>query len=154
MLLVFGLIGAGACVYYAYRFKQRMNQYRQQVRITAPMPSGTQEVHPQPNPAPTTETAAPIDTEVATYPGATAAEGGGEMSMGGGAVKVQQFVTDNSVDKVVSFYKDKLGPKSMVQQTGDQALVQLAGSNGVISITITRDAASGKTKFSITRIGK
>jgi hypothetical protein len=156
LLLVFGLLAVGACAFFLYRAKQRVNQIERQARATFPMPTGTREVRPQPapSPAPSPEAAAPIATDVAVYPGATASEGGGETSMGGGAIKVQQYVTSDSVDKVVSFYKDKLGPKALVQQSNNQALVQLAGSNGMISIVISPDESSGKTKISITRIGK
>jgi len=154
VLVLLGLLSAGACVYMVYRAKQKVNQFEKQVHATFPMPVGTREVHTQPAapaPAPAQESATPIDPATLIYPGATAKEGA-SMAMGG--VQVQQYFTDDSVDKVLSFYKDKLGPKALVQETNGQALVQLAGPNGLFSITIAHDEASGKTKFSITRIGK
>ena len=36
------------------------------------------------------------------------------MSMGGTTIKSQEYTTDDSVDKVLAFYKDKLGPTAMV----------------------------------------
>jgi hypothetical protein len=92
--------------------------------------------------------------DVPIYPGATPTEAGGDMSMGAGVVKVQQYVTDDAVDKVVSFYKDKLGSSLTVQQSEGKAVLQLVGSAGLTNITVFRDDSAGKTKFSITRIGK
>jgi len=155
VLIFFSLLGVGACVYVFYRAKQRVNQLKNEARITFPTSPGTQEVRSEPEAQkPTRETTPTVDLEVPIYPDATPAAGGGEMSFGAGAFKVQQYLTDDSLDKVVSFYKDKMGPKALVQQSEGKALVQVAGSNGMVSITVAHDDASGKTKFTITRIGK
>ena len=154
VLILLGLLSAGACVYFVYRAKQRVNQFEKQARATFPMPTGTREVPTQPAApaqAPAQESATLIDPATLIYPGATAKEG---ASMAAGGFQVQQYVTDDSVDKVLSFYKDKLGPKALVQEINNQALVQLGGPNGLFTITIAHDEASGKTKFSITHIGK
>jgi hypothetical protein len=152
VLIFLGLLSAGACVYMVYRAKQRMSQFEKQVQTTFPVPTPQAPTQPgataQPSPQ---ELATPIDPATLIYPGAIAKEGA-SVAMGG--FQVQQYVTDDSVDKVLSFYKDKLGPKALVQETNNQALVQLGGPNGILSITIAHDQASGKTKLSITRIGK
>jgi hypothetical protein len=71
-----------------------------------------------------------------------------------GAVKVQQYLTDDPMDKVVSFYKDKLGPQASLQEKGGKAVLQVVGASGGTNITVFHDEATGKTKFSITSIGK
>jgi hypothetical protein len=76
------------------------------------------------------------------------------VEVGVGGVKVQQYSTIDSVDKVLAFYKEKLGSRAMVTQSGGAALVQVVGSNGVINVTIAADGGSGKTKFTITSIAK
>jgi hypothetical protein len=155
VLILFSLLGVGACVYVYYRARQKVNELRNEARITFPTSAGTQEVRSEPEAEKQNrETTPAVNLEVPIYPDATPAEGGGEMSFGAGAFKVQQYVTDDSVDKVVSFYRDKLGSKAVVQQSEGKAVVQVAGSNGLISITVAHDDASGKTKFTITRIGK
>jgi len=157
VLILFGLLSAGACVYFVYRAKQKMRQFETTIHSTLPMPTGTPQVPAQPG-APATAPGQPttpaVDTGVPAYPGATAAEGQGEMSLGVGGVKVQQYTTSDSVDKVVAFYKDKLGSTAMVTQSGQQALVQVVGSNGVINVVIASDAGSGKTKITISTIAK
>ena len=148
------LLGAGACVYMIYRAKQRVNQIESSVRSTFPMSTGTREVHIQQTPsAPSTEAAAPVvDMGVPIYPGATAKQGGGGLSMGG--LKIQQYLTDDSVDKVAAFYKDKLGAKAVFTESGGTASVQLAGSNGMISIAIAPNGDNGKTVLTITTMVK
>jgi hypothetical protein len=159
VLILFGVLSAGACVYFVYRTKQRINQFQKQVTATFPMPTATPGV-PGQSSAPTPgslpqglpqDSAAQIDPASLLYPGATAKEGA-SLAMGG--IQVQQYVTDDPMDKVLSFYKDKLGAKAMVQESDGHAVVQVGGTNGLVSISINRDAPSGKTKFSITRFGK
>ena len=157
VLILFGLLGVGGCVYFLYRAKQKMRQFETTIHSTFPVPAATPQV-PTPPGAPVTApgqpTAPAVDMGVPVYPGATATEGQGEMSLGVGGLKIQQYTTSDSVDKVVAFYKEKLGPNAMTTQSGNSALVQVGGSNGVINITIAPDSASGKTKFTITSIGK
>jgi hypothetical protein len=155
VLIFFTLLGVGACVYSIYRIKQKATELKNEARITFPSSAGTQEVRSEPEAQkPTSGTTPVLNLEVPIYPGATPAEGGGEMSFGLGGLKVQQYTTDDPPDKVVSFYRDKLGPKALVQESEGKAVIQVGGSNGLISITVVHDNASGKTKFTITRLGK
>lgn len=154
VFVLLGLVSAASCVYFIYRAKQKVTQIEKQARATFPVQTGTEGANNQPSApgqAPTQQSATTIDPATLIYPGATAKEG---ASLALGGFQVQQYTTDDSVDKVLSFYKDKLGPKALVQQTGKGALVQVGGQNGLVTITIARDEASGKTQLSITRIGK
>jgi hypothetical protein len=76
------------------------------------------------------------------------------MSLGATTVKTQQYITSDSVDKVVAYYKDKMGATARVIQSGDQAMVQVAGESGVITIGISPDKNSGKTKIAISNMTK
>ena len=157
LLIFFSLLGIGACVFVAYRIKQKATQFEKQVQTTFPMPTGTREVRTQPAAPPSSPDAAsatPIDMGVLIYPGATAKDGGSQMSMGAGGIKVQQYLTTDSVDQVATFYKDKLGSKAMMTMGGGSAQVQVGGSNGYISITISPGGGDGKTVISITSITK
>jgi hypothetical protein len=92
---------------------------------------------------------------VPVYPGATALEGGGQLSLGAGGIKVQQFTTSDSVDNVAAFYKDKLVAKEVVSLSPGTAMVQGMGANGVVTtVSIATDSGTGKTKFTITSIAK
>jgi hypothetical protein len=156
VFLLFSLLGVGACVYYAYKVKQRVNQIREQARITFPTARGTRELRTQPfNPAVPTPPAGPaVDTGVAVYPGATPWGGGTQVNGPTASMKAQEYTTSDSVDQVMAFYKDKLGSTAMVTQSGGQVVVQTLGANGEVTVGITSDAALGKTKITITSIGK
>ena len=161
VLIFFSLLSAGACVYFVYRAKQRVSQFEKQVRTTFPAPTGARQVPTQPGApveapgaAPAQGTAPVIDIGALGYPGATPAEGSGQLNLGVGGVKVQQSTTSDPADTVVAYYKAKLGPNAMVNQTGGSTVVQLLGSNGMINVTIVADQSSGKTKITVSSIGK
>lgn len=156
LFMFLGILGMGSCLYIGYRAKQRLNQFQRQVTTSFPMPSGTREVHTQPSsPAGSAnvQTGAVVDTGVPVYPGAVPAGGSGQMSLGTTTVKTQQYLSDDSVDKVVAFYKEKI-PAAQVIQSGNQAAVQSFGSGGVLTIGISPDSSSGKTKIAISNMTK
>ncbi len=154
LLIFFGVLSAGACVYVVYRAKQRVSQYEKQVRSSIAAQAHTGQPSTEPSaPASSGQTSAVVDTGIPVYPGAVALEGQNEV-LGMAGFKLQQYTTSDSVDQVLAFYKDKLGPNAMVTQSGNQASVHVVGSNAVITIAITVDNATGKTKIAITSIGK
>jgi hypothetical protein len=156
VFLLVSSLGVGACIYYAYKVKQRVSQFEKQARVTFPTATGTREVRIQPaTPAAPTPPAGPVvDTGVAVYPGATPWGGGSQMTMAGTSIKTQEYLTDDSVDKVLAFYKDKLGATAMVTESGGQAVLQVFGANGQTTVAIKPDPSTGKTKISISSIGK
>lgn len=157
VLVFLGLLSVGSCVYFIYRAKQRVTQFEKQVHATYPVPTATPQApaqtgtpaSPGPSPVPVVDLGVPI------YPGATASEGGGQLSLGAGGIKVQQFTTSDSVDKVAAFYKEKLGAKEVVSLSPGSAMVQGLGANGVVTtVTIATDSGTGKTQFTLTSIAK
>lgn len=76
------------------------------------------------------------------------------MTLGTISVKTQEYLTDDSVDKVLAFYKDKLGTNLMVRQAGGEAVVQLLGAKGQTTVAIKPDASTGKTKITINCMSK
>jgi hypothetical protein len=63
-------------------------------------------------------------------------------------------VTDDPLDKVLAFYKERLGSRITIQQAEGNAMFQLTTNEGITTVTMTRDEESGKTKINIARIGK
>jgi hypothetical protein len=145
ILLLLGLLSAGACVYFFYRTRQRIHQFQHQVNSSFPGSVAT------PGAPPNIGSAAGVDGSSLAYPGATA-KGGASLAMG--AYQMQQYVSDDPVDKVINFYKQKLGSKAYVQEAEGRAVLQVGGSDGAFNIVIAPDAAQGKTQITITRIGK
>jgi len=161
VLIFFSLLSAGACIYFVYRAKQRVSQFEKQVRTTFPTPTETKQPPNQPGApaeapgtAPVPGTAPIADMGALAYPGSTPAEGGGQLNLGVGGVKVQASTTSDSVDTVAAYYKTKLGSNAILNQTGGTTVVQLAGSNGFVTVTIVADQASGKTKITVSSIGR
>ena len=154
VLLFLGLLCVGAGVFYYYHYvKPKVAQVENTIR-SFPLPGATREVHTQPVvPAPSTADAtSPINLTVPDYPGATPVGDQVQQPVGPQTVGFQQYrqyTTSDSVDKVVAFYKDKLGPKAEVSQMANIATLSLTGSNGSIIISIMPDADSGKIKLAI-----
>jgi hypothetical protein len=152
ILIFFGVLSAGACVYFVYRAKQRVNQFEKQARARMNAPAGTWRIPEQPGTS-NQPSSSVVDAGIPVYPGAIATEGPSQV-LGMAGFKVQQYTTGDSVSQVVAFYKDKLGPGAVVMQSGDQASIRIAGSNAIVTIAVALDNAAGNTKIVVTRIGK
>ena len=101
------------------------------------------------------ETEASATAGVPTYPGATPTEGGGELSLGGvGGISAQEYVTTARADKVVTFYKEKLGSEAHLEQSGRNTEFTLNTDRGTTTVTITPDEDASKTKIAIAHMGK
>jgi hypothetical protein len=97
-----------------------------------------------------TFTAADLGTDI--YPGATAGQGGMRMSTPGGSWITGIFLTSDSKDQVVNYYKSKFGSDSGLMETGDTAILTLKKSEKEsVMVTITNKAGEndGKTKIAI-----
>jgi hypothetical protein len=95
-------------------------------------------------------TAEELGTEI--YPGAQSTTGGGRMSVAEVSVVTGVYLTSDSRDQVVSFYKSKLGSGASVYEFAQTATLSLRkGSRESIEIAIEAkpEENSGKTKISI-----
>jgi hypothetical protein len=157
LLIFFSLLGIGACVFMVYRIKRSVNRIEKHAQTRLHWPAGTRDLAlPPTTPVfssnPNVATTTPSEVGIPAYAGATALDGGEELLLGTEGFK--QYVTDDSIEKVLSFYKDKLGPTAMLQQSGNRAALQLAESDGLATVTITQGANSGKTKITIVSMKK
>ena len=84
--------------------------------------------------------------------------GGGQLSFGDKfQIRGQEFETDDSVDQVVAFYKEKYG-KEMTALEGDghhRLSINTGTSNQphIVTIDISSDLDSGKTRIGMSYIG-
>jgi hypothetical protein len=93
------------------------------------------------------------DLGVPIYPGAARREGGMTINGPNGSMVTVVYSTTDPVDKVVDFYKGKVGGNASVITTGTGAVISSSdqNKNGVI-ITIGADnSSSGGTKIAIMR---
>ncbi len=163
LLIVLGIfafvtvLGIGSCIYIGYRVKKKADQLKQTFKVdqsgksvTVTTPQGAITFGERKGAAALTEIGG-----VPPYPGSTPVEGGGEVSLGGKVgISGQEFETADPVNKVVAFYKEKLGPKAQVLESEGSAQFTLATDKGLSTVTIARNEEAGKTKISIGFMGK
>ncbi len=159
VLVVLTALGIGSCVYVAYRIKQRGAIIMQGTR-SGSMSYGTPEVQAEKGGEESevtgeSEAAAVSFKDVPPYPGSKRTGAGGNLGVAGFGIAGQEYVTPDSVDQVVAFYKDKLGKKLVVRETEGNATISFAAADGsMTTIIVSRDEEAGETKIKITRIGK
>jgi hypothetical protein len=87
------------------------------------------------------------------YPGAEPAKSGNmRMNIAGSSVVSASFVTSDPKEKVVDFYKDKLGSNSSTMDFGESAILTMKKSDqDSVSVTISQQANQneGKTQIHI-----
>jgi hypothetical protein len=86
------------------------------------------------------------------YPGAQSTSGGMRMDMPGGSVVTGVFLTSDSKDAVVTFYKSKFGADASVFDSADSAVISLKkGEKESVMVTVSsrQNENDGKTKIAI-----
>jgi hypothetical protein len=86
------------------------------------------------------------------YPGAETGKGGIKMNLPTGPMIAANYLTTDSKDKVIAFYKDKFGSKAQVMETGDGAIMTLKkSSTDTVMLTINQkpNRYDGKTQIHI-----
>jgi len=97
-----------------------------------------------------TYSAAELGTD--PYPGAQSTPGGMKMDTPGGSMVMGSFLTTDSKQQVIDFYKARFGGETSVMDTPDGAIVTFNKSKQEsIMVTITTNTArdQGKTRISI-----
>jgi hypothetical protein len=101
--------------------------------------------------ASTTQSVSSSDLGIAVYPGATQGKGGLHMTIAGKSMVSQTYLTSDSKDQVIAFYKDKAGPNAQVMSTDAGGVISVTNGNDALSITVLQNANSndGKTQITI-----
>lgn len=102
-----------------------------------------------------TYTAEELGTDV--YPGAQSGHGSMKMDLPGMKMVTGVFMTSDSKDQVVNFYKGKLGSGASVMDSAETTMITLGhGQQETVMVTITQDPArdEGKTKIAIVHTNK
>jgi hypothetical protein len=99
----------------------------------------------------TAQTFSASELGIAVYPGATQAKGGLHMTIAGKSMVSANFLTGDSKDQVIAFYKDKAGPGAQVMTTDSGGVISVTNGNDALSITVVQDANAndGKTRITI-----
>jgi hypothetical protein len=85
------------------------------------------------------------------YPGAIQQQGAVRVSTPNGTAITAAYVTSDSMDKVIDFYKSKLGSGASVYQSDKSAVLTLTSEDkkDSVMVTISNQDADGKTKIGI-----
>jgi hypothetical protein len=156
IFVLLGVAGMATCAYMAYRMKNRITD-----QIKVDEGKKTIEIPTPGGPITMGETSAETPTEIGgvpVYPGAKALSGGGQFSFGDKfQIGGQEFSTDDSVDQVVAFYREKYGKDLIeVQSEGHYRLSISSGSKEqphIVTIDVAPDADAGNTKITMSHLG-
>lgn len=151
--IVIGVLAIGSCFYIVHKVRQNVASIAERARPATGI-TGTPDMHLSDGGA-GSQAAAAATVDVPPYPGSTPTKSGGELSAGlSGSISAQEYETPDSVEKVLAFYKDKFGSKINIVETEGKSVFNFLSTNGMTTVTVTRDEGTDKTKINIARIGK
>lgn len=138
-----GILSFAGFSYFVYRASRivRLNHNGTAVELTTP--GGTFSAGDTPVSA--------SDVGVDLYPGANQQKGAVRISTPKGSTVTAVFETSDSLEKVLSYYRDKLGSGVSFYQSENSAVLTLADEEKKTSVmvTISSDKSDGKTKIAI-----
>lgn len=140
-----GIIGAGAFGFMVWRVSRAIHVSGPGGQVTMSTPSGSYTANPS-----KTYSASELGTDI--YPGAQPGHGGMTMDLPTGSMVTAVYVTSDSKDKVLDFYKSKFGSAASVFDTADGAVLTLTKSQQesvVVTITAKPSENDGKTQIAI-----
>jgi hypothetical protein len=139
-MMVVGVIGYGV-----WRVSRAVHVNRSTGETTISTSSGTFSANTSPKFTPDE-----LGTDI--YPGAQPGKGGLRMTLPTGPVVSASFLTSDSKDQVIAFYKNKFGSQAMTVDTGDGAVLTVNKSKqDSLMLTITQKSSQfdGKTQIHI-----
>ncbi len=140
-----GLIVGSIVAYGVYRVAHSIHKDADG-NITVTTPKGTISAN-------SSDTLTAADLGIAIYPGATEGKAGLRMNIAGKSMVTANFLTPDSPDKVMAFYKDKAGPNAQTVTTIAGGTITIQNGANSISVTVTQEPApNNKTQFTIVNI--
>lgn len=148
VLVVFvglGILGMGAFGFFVWRVAHSVHVSGSGSDVTLHTPGGTITANSN-----ETYTAADLGTDI--YPGATTGKGSMRMTLPTGSMVTAVYVTGDSKDQVLAFYKSKFGSDASIFDSGDgTVLTANKGQQESLVVTITKGSSEyeGKTQITI-----
>jgi zinc-ribbon domain len=140
-----GIIGAGIVAFTAWRVAHAIHLDANGENMTLHTPGGTISTNQS-----KTYSASDLGTDI--YPGAQSGHGSMKMDLPTGSMVTGVFVTSDSKDQVLDFYKSRFGSGASVIDTGETAILTLKkGEQESVMVTISarNSGTDGKTRISI-----
>jgi hypothetical protein len=148
VVLVFvglGILGAAAVGFTIWRVAHAVHVSGPNGQYTLDTPGGTITAN-----SGEAYSASDLGTDI--YPGAVSSKGGMKMTMPTGSSVTAIFLTSDSKDQVVSFYKGKFGSDATTLDFGPNAILTVKkGNDETVTVTVTANSAQngGKTQIAI-----
>jgi hypothetical protein len=142
-----GILGMGAVGYFAWRVAHavHLSASGSGSDVTIHTPGGTISTNSGEN-----FSAADMGTDI--YPGAITGKGSMRMTLPTGSMVTGVFLTGDSKDQVLTFYKGKFGSDASVFDSGDGTVLTVnKGDKESVVLTITKGTGddTGKTQITI-----
>ena len=145
VLVGLGILGAGAVGFTVWRVARAFHVNGKNGQVTLNTPSGSVTASNASN-----FTADELGTDI--YPGALSVRGGAKINLPGSSMVTAVYVTSDSKDKVLDFYKSRMGGGASVYDAEESAvLTAKKGDKESVMVTISSkpSEADGKTKIAI-----
>jgi hypothetical protein len=149
VLLVLGVMVLGVIGYGVWRVSRGFHKNADN-GVSINMPGGVISTNP-------TQKFTADELGTVIYPGAETGRGGVKMTLPTGPMVTATYLTTDSKDKVIAFYKDKLGSKVQVMESDSGAVMTLnKGGSDTVMVTVTQktNRYDGKTQIHIIHTSK
>jgi len=140
-----GILGAGAFGFMVWRVARSVHVSGPNGEVSVNTPGGSFTAN-------SNEHFSASDLGVDIYPGAESAKGGMRITLPTGSSVTAVFVTSDSKDQVVSYYKEKLGSQTSVFDSSNSAMLTAEKSKQeTVMVTVTPNSSEhdGKTQITI-----
>jgi len=139
-----GILGAGAFGFVVWRVAHAVHVSGSGKDFSVNTPGGTISAN-------SGETFTASDLGADVYPGATTGKGSMRMTLPTGTMVTGVFVTSDSKDQVVAFYKGKFGSSASVMESNEGAVLSFSKENESVVVTVTANSSEyeGKTQIAV-----
>lgn len=139
-----GILGAGAFGFFVWRVAHAVRVSESGKQVTLSTPGGSFSAN-------TAENISASDLGTDVYPGAQSGKGSVRMSLPTGSMVSAVYVTSDSKDQVLAFYKDKFGSDASVfdAPTGSVITLNKGQESIVVTVTVSQSEYDGKTQIHI-----
>jgi hypothetical protein len=140
-----GLVGAGAFGFMIWRVSRAIHSHGPNGEVSLNLPGGTVTTS-----GASSFTSDDLGTDI--YPGAQSTSGGMRMDLPSGSMVTGAYLTSDSKDAVVTFYKSKFGSNASVYDSADSAMISVKKADQesvMVTVSARPTQNNGKTKIVI-----
>lgn len=140
-----GILGAAVGAFFVWRVAHSVHVSGSGDQVTVHTPGGTISTDTS-----ETYTASELGTDI--YPGAVSGKGSVRLKMAGNSVVTAVFLTSDSKDQVLAFYKNKFGSDASIYDSSDETVLTVnKGESESVVVTLSKGSGDnqGKTEIHI-----